>query len=193
MKAIVHKCQSAWMLAALFIAPTLQASPLPVVPTANTEFNFYEVDAANIIELFSKIREIGPAGPAGNRAAAHAKYHIDWQVVTEQKGAQCQITDAEVLTKVEIIVPQWRNVDTLDAKSNEYWDKYLNALLAHEGGHKTIVAESAEKIASYINTLKPQKDCAQLLQLGNNFGQQQVAAARLRGDKYNQNTKLQFD
>ncbi|MCE0556746.1 MULTISPECIES: DUF922 domain-containing protein [unclassified Motilimonas] len=163
-----------------------------LTPNVNVNFKFYDLEAKSMYELFQKIRIVGPAGQAGNKAAGKASYSMNWQLNFEKNGAQCRVGDGAVDIEIDIVVPRWLNVDSQSEQSQAHWQTYLGGLLDHESGHKDIVLKAADKLIDYIKSSPVNKGCAQLQQQIDKAGYQFLAQAKAESDTYDQRMKLSF-
>ncbi len=161
-------------------------------PNVNVNFKFYDLEAQSMYELFQKIRIVGPAGQAGNKAAGKASYNMNWQLALEQKGKQCRIGDAGVDIEIDIVVPRWLNVDEQSETSQSHWQTYLGGLLDHESGHKDIVVEAAEQLIADIKSAPTNLDCGQLQKRVDQAGYRYLARAKDESNVYDRKMKLSF-
>ncbi|MCE2571633.1 DUF922 domain-containing protein [Motilimonas eburnea] len=161
-------------------------------PNVNVNFKFYDLEAQSMYELFQKIRIVGPAGQAGNKAAGKASYNMNWQLAFEQKGNQCRVGDAGVDIEIDIVVPRWLNVDEQSEKAQAQWQIYLGGLLDHESGHKDIVVNAAEQLIESIKVAPTNLNCAQLQQRVDKAGYRYLAKAKVESSDYDKKMKLSF-
>ncbi len=161
-------------------------------PNVNVNFRFYDLEASGLMELFQKIRMVGPAGKPGNKAAAKASYKMNWQMAMEKTSSLCRIGDATVDIDIEIVVPRWLDVDEQSEKSQGHWQIYLGALLDHESGHKDIVVAAADKLITYIRFQSPTSSCSQLQKKVDQYGFRLLNDAKQKSVQYDRTARLRF-
>ncbi|RJG47704.1 DUF922 domain-containing protein [Motilimonas pumila] len=163
-----------------------------LAPNVNVNFRFYDIEAESLYELFQKVRLVGPAGQAGNKAAGKASYHMNWQLLFEKKTNMCRIGNATVDIDIEIVVPRWLNVDDQSEKSQQNWQIYLGALLDHETGHKDIVIDAADELIADIQQAAAKGSCDTIQKAIDKRGFNLLTKARKVSDEYDRKRKLTF-
>lgn len=82
----------------------------------------------------------------GKKFDAYTSWNLSWRY--QWVGSDGRFTLSRFYTRVKstITMPDWVDRDKADAKLVQKWDKYYDALLKHEMGHRQIAIDAANKI-----------------------------------------------
>jgi predicted secreted Zn-dependent protease len=101
-----------------------------------------EVDSTYRISGFSRndlLRDMLRNGPGTDEIGTRFGLHVSqWRYGFAYRSAPgvCHLTEAQVLLRSVIILPDWTNVSTAPPELSRGWRPFLRALRTHEEGHR---------------------------------------------------------
>jgi len=140
-----------WCALALALAPAAAAqegvqgtwwSELEDMPPG---FHTIEVDSIYRVSGFTRddiLREMHRKGPGvdnlGVRLGLHlSQWRYSYQYTYGGGNGRCRLTEAQVLLRSVIVLPRWTNVSTAPPLVARGWRPFVQALRAHEEGHRS--------------------------------------------------------
>ncbi len=119
----------------------------------------------------------------------HGRTHwiISWQYTSQQKPEGCRILDVTTEVEVKYILPA---LDTRvsDPNTTERFNRFSEALVAHERNHGANGLKAAREIDASILALPPQTDCRQLENTANATGQAIISKYAAIDNEYDRRT-----
>ena len=159
-----------------------------VEPRTDVNFSFYDVKATDGKALRDHLLQVAPKTTAGHRAIGKAVYQVDWQLDLNQQSDTCQLFGVHVLTKVNVVMPNWLQLSKLNESTQNNWNGFLSAMMEYEGRHKEIVQEAAQKIGDGIAGLPVNGSCQALREQADAVGETQLEKAREQVRRYQSET-----
>ncbi|MBL0967896.1 MAG: DUF922 domain-containing protein [Brevundimonas sp.] len=145
----------------------------------NTTLLGYEVTGRSPRSVRESINESKPADPQGQRhdAVTRWRYQPRWM----GRNGQCLPESATVELQITIILPDLATRSALPGREGEAWDRYFDALVAHEVNHARVAQAGAEQMQV---AMRAATDCA-----GMQAAVQGVnSAVQAANDQYDQQT-----
>ena len=105
-----------------------------------------------------------------------------------QQSDTCQLFGVHVLTKVNVVMPNWLQLSKLNESTQNNWNGFLSAMMEYEGRHKDIVKDAAQKIGDGIASLPVNSSCQALREQANAVGETQLEKAREQMRRYQSET-----
>lgn len=108
-------------------------------------FHVIEVDSVYAISGFTYddiLRDMHRKGPGFDDIGVQLGLHLSqWRYsyeYTRSGGSmRCRLTEAQVLLRSVILLPDWTNASTAPSKIATGWRPFLRALTVHEEGHRS--------------------------------------------------------
>lgn len=152
----------------------------------NIDYQTYLVSNSSGLSLLQAINNATPISEAGRKFHGYTKWNLRWNYrYHSQDNGYCQIATVTVSHSVVITLPKLEAGSPHAARFN----RYLDALQAHEIGHMMISQEAGKKIEREILELPAMASCSLLEQRANKLGKDYVEWARQRGREYDERTK----
>ncbi|WP_108651523.1 DUF922 domain-containing protein [Dongshaea marina] len=163
-------------------AGCIAAIPHAVTSVVQIKVNFYDLQAPDLNTLAAQIRQLGPKEPSGRRVTGSARYQLRWLFDLKQAPGQCLVKGGEVITEIQVTLPNWEESDAVSQQEQRLWQRYLEASGEYEEQHKWIVLDAAAQIAKSFDNLSRNDSCAQLRQQADAIGYRQLhlAAQKMR-------------
>ena len=108
-------------------------------------FHAIEVDSVYEISGFTHediLREMEHKGPRADAIGPRLGLHLSqWRYSYRYSGGggsgRCRLTEAQVLLRSVIVLPEWTNASTAPPHVAEGWRPFMEALRRHEDGHRS--------------------------------------------------------
>jgi predicted secreted Zn-dependent protease len=111
--------------------------PGPGVHAAEVD-SLYRVSGFTHDDIYREMQRKGPgADEIGVRLGVH---YSEWRWsfrYRQPPGGRCRLSDARVLLRSTVILPEWTNVSTARPEVARGWREFLAALRTHEEGHRS--------------------------------------------------------
>lgn len=118
------------------------AAARPVI-VASTEH--YPVVGATESELRQAL-DTSPLSPDGRRRVGYTQAEIRWQYEARARGGRCRVVSVTVTLTVKTTLPQWQPPPGASGALRRSWNRFFEALAAHEQGHSDIALAAAKRI-----------------------------------------------
>ena len=136
--------------------------PLAAEPVISETVRKYRINGQTAQELRLEMNRKGPAGAGGRRFDAHTAWWVDWNYRWWENPAECRLTAVTTRVRVSFTLPQWDQYDRGSPELQQRWDRYFEALYAHEKGHRDFGLRAARDIEQVIWGIGRRGTCAQL-------------------------------
>jgi predicted secreted Zn-dependent protease len=133
------------------------------------DVQFYDVAGASSEALRTQLRELGPRDASGRWAAA-TRWNVSWSFPYLQSEVGCVAGPVNVYLALSFTYPRWATPGQGSPDLAARWQRYLDAVIQHENGHRDIALEGAEALRQALTSLPPTPTCEQ-------FGQSVQATA----------------
>ena len=163
-------------------------SGVKVEPRMDVNFSFYDVKANDGQGLREHLLQVAPKTTTGHRAIGKAVYQVDWKLDLNQQSDACQLFGVHVMTKVNVVMPNWLQLSKFNESTQNSWNGFLSAMMEYEGRHKDIVKDAAQKIGDGIANLPVNSSCQALREQANAVGETQLEKAREQVRRYQSET-----
>ncbi|WP_160779521.1 DUF922 domain-containing protein [Parerythrobacter jejuensis] len=122
------------MLAAIPVHASTTASRFADFP--QTTIDYFEIEGANPADWQGQLDTLGPKSKQNDhRNAATTRYTIDWNY-NDRGGNTC---DSHLEVKTVVFFPRLRNRASLTDAARQEWDRFTDALEAHEARHLEMI------------------------------------------------------
>lgn len=98
------------------------------------------------------------------------------------------MTKLTVNLETKIVMPKWVNYSSASEELKQQWDKYYNALLDHENGHKEFGLNAANEIDREIKKVNSKRSCTELENDINRIGDNIIARYNSIEKEYDRKT-----
>ncbi len=119
---------------------SLLACPHPLPPVVadtsglgGVEVNWYDVTGHDVVSLRESLRANGPLNDTGEHVNGETTWALLWQWAGS--GEPCAVTDLWVDLSLVVTLPRWTPGPGTSRALVDRWERYLDALVVHEGGH----------------------------------------------------------
>src|SRR5262249_35090903 len=140
--------------AACASAPRSSLSSLTSYPSdlrAVVRVDYYDVRGRTATEVSAGLRRSALAGRRQDFGApipaTHSPIRSQWRVVSAPTG-RCRAQDVQVSMNVQLMLPRWAPPEGTDSATIRDWNHFLEAVAAHEAGHKAIAVDAARDLVA---------------------------------------------
>jgi len=155
-------------------------------PIVHIKTNYYAINGQTSRELR---REMSTKGPhfdnTRTRYAATTQWWVNWDVSYTSNDYGCSINTVQTQVAIEFVYPRWTNKTNARPNIQEKWERFYQALVAHEQTHANHGISAAKQIENQLARLSSSNQCANLRREVNNRAQQII--------HHYQNEDIQFD
>lgn len=101
--------------------------------------SIYEIRGRTYGDLLGEMRRRGPGvDDIGTRLGVHvAQWRWSYEYRTGGADARCRVTDASVILRSVIVLPEWVDRSGAVREVARAWPRFVDALVTHELGHRT--------------------------------------------------------
>lgn len=136
--------------------------PVAAEPVISETVRKYRINGRTAQELRLEMNRKGPAGADGRRFDAYTAWRVDWNYLWWENPAECRLTKVTTRVRVSFTLPEWHQYDRGSPELQQKWDRYYEALHAHEKGHRDFGLRAARDIEQVIGGIGWRRTCAQL-------------------------------
>ena len=155
---------------------------------ARPRIETYDVSGDTAQELRRDLNRRGPLSH-GKRYDARTDWHVKWRFDFERGQDGCRVVRPRVDLDVVIILPRWRQAAGAERQLVERWEAYLEALGAHEDGHRDVGQSAADEIRETLEELRAARDCSKAEQRANGLGHEIIERHNRRDERYDEQTR----
>lgn len=149
-------------------------------------FKYYTATHRPGSTLLTALNTSSPIRHEGKVFHGYTAWNVTWQFRWwEESDGRCRLTENHTRLAVEITLPR---LNTPDAGARTAFDRYLNALKAHEMEHVKIGRRTAERIDRGILQLPPMASCRELETTANELGMSLIQEAIVEEKQMDQQT-----
>jgi len=182
----------AWACTVLFAAcasaphsPVLDEYPRGV--SGRTTVVYYDIHGRTVEELHADMERLGPKID-GASYVGETGSPMRWSWRTRSMGGvSCSIHDVAVSVNAQITLPRWTPPADAEPGLAAEWKRFVDAVEAHEAGHKDISAKAAREIIDRVQGLSA--PCSQIDTRGNDIARSVVERAHERQQAYDAETR----
>ncbi|CAD7848280.1 MAG: hypothetical protein [Olavius algarvensis Delta 4 endosymbiont] len=182
MRMFFSRLALAWVWL-LITCPTLAAEPV-----VKEIVRKYRISGQTAQDLRREMNLKGPAGAGGRRFDAYTAWWVKWNYRWWESPSECRITAVATQVRVSYTLPAWDQYDRSSDELKQQWDRYYQALLAHEKGHREFGLRAAREIEQVIWDLGRRGTCAQLEREANAVAQAALDRYILMEEQYDADT-----
>lgn len=159
-----------------------------VEPSTSVNMAFYDVSADSPASLQASLLKGAPTVHGGRRALGRAIYQVDWQLDLAQRDDRCQLYAVRMSTKMNVLVPSWRQLGDMSEETQSAWNGFMGSMLEYESWHKELVQKTTQQIGTDIAKLPVNASCQALRREADAVGEQHLAEARQQVRRYRAET-----
>lgn len=183
------------LVAVLFFASacaTPSASSMVTIPSiawpSDTQVRWYDVEASSAAALRVMLSLKGPIDTTGARHDAFTEWYVTWHPAFPHAEGGCSTGPVVTSVRVRITLPRWNAPWGTPTELLARWRTYLDALAAHELGHREKALEAAADIEAGLPSLDPMPTCAQMELVANQLAHQILERYRQADRDYDELT-----
>ena len=166
-------------------SPVLDEYPRGV--TGRTTVVYYDIHGRTVEELRADMERLGPKID-GDSYVGETGSPMRWGWRTRSMGgASCTIHDVTVSLDAQITLPRWTPPADAEPGLAAEWKRFVDAVEAHEAGHKDISAKAAREIIDRVQGLTA--SCSQIEVRGNDIARSIVERAHEQQQAYDAETR----
>src|SRR5262245_29320142 len=159
----------------------------PTGVSGRTTVLYYDVHGRTIEELRADMNRLGPKIDGAN-FVGETRAPMRWSWHTRSiGGVSCSIRDVSVGVTAEITLPRWTPPADTEPGLVAEWKRFMDALEAHEAGHKDISAKAGREIIDRVQGLSGL--CSQIDARGNDIARSIVERAHEQQQAYDAETR----
>jgi hypothetical protein len=163
------------------VAPSSPRAPF--APTAasirGASVVYYDVHGGTAAALRAELNALGPTDESGVRHDANTHWELHWNWPGTPDGS-CGVARAVVTHSVVVTFPRWLPAGSVDAELVSHWQRYVQALSAHEQGHVDLTLALLPKLEVAIKNAS----CS----TANDVGDALLSDARAEQKRYDDRT-----
>ena len=160
--------------------PSGQSSPV----TQEIIVHPYPIHGTTAADLRAQMNECG-IRDGGITVDGRTNWYVSWNFGLDGSSG-CHVTWTKVHVLVDMYLPQWEEAS--GSAIEPQWNRYLTALIDHEGGHMQHGIDAANETASAISSLPPAATCDEMDTQANQAGQRVLAAFNQQDVAYDDET-----
>lgn len=128
------------------------------------DVNPYEITGSSTAELRKRINELRPPDAYNSKKAfdAFTHWNVQWKYNYAHLGPACVLKDVRVSVSITLTAPHWQPSVGVAPSVIEPWNRYLNALVVHERGHRDRGIAAADKIYRALVEMRGDASCSAL-------------------------------
>jgi len=166
-------------------SPALDDYPRGV--SGQTTVVYYDVHGRTVEELRADMERLGPKiDGASYVGETGSPMRWGWRT-RSMGGASCTIHDVTVSVSAQIMLPRWTPPNDAEPGLAAEWKRFVDAVEAHETGHKDISAKAAREIIDRVQGLSA--SCSQIDMRGNDIARSIVERAHQQQQAYDAETR----
>jgi predicted secreted Zn-dependent protease len=184
-----HSC------AALALLALPASAGNPVVPervapiagvTVPTTFQAWTLTAATVADV--ELHQFH--GPCGRLACT--EWSIDPKFSFEPFGAECRVTTVTVQVSVNYRLPDWQPSRPPPPDMQAFWRREEPRILEHEGGHRDLAVDTANRVHAELSALPSGPTCKELVGRAQGLALRLIGEGEQRQRDYDANTEERY-
>ena len=166
----------------------IDLGPTPAGVVVDARLQYYDVTAANLLELRRAMLVLGPRWE-GRAYQAVTESRFKWEYQPERKGAElCEPSRVRVTVQTMVTFPRWNAAAEPDSAMVEWWQQLSVGLMEHERGHARLSVKTAGDIARALENMGP-SPCDELARRVTVAGEQRITVNRRLQAEYDRTTR----
>lgn len=149
---------------------------------------YYDIAGTSAKQLRQEMNRKGPPDESGERFDANTKWWLKWNFWYEPGRMGCRFTRFELDNQSEIVMPRWRDANAASPLLRDRWNRYYQALLAHEMQHRTHGVEAEREIRQLAAGFRSASGCAAIGDEFNRKAQQIIEKYRQADREFDRRT-----
>jgi predicted secreted Zn-dependent protease len=149
--------------------------------------NFYHVSGATEQELRDSIHQSRPWKDR-SEGDAHTEWKIEWSFNLASSEQEFQVQSFATKTTINVTLPKRIPNPQAPGPLDQKWARYINALKAHEEGHKQIALSAAAEIRKRVGALGAEPTREAVVTSINTAANQTIAQYRQKEAEYDRKT-----
>lgn len=163
-------------------------SPVAAEVKIETNFKFYAIYPTTKIDIKQELHKRTPIIINSKKFRGDTKWYINWRFKWKENAEGCQIHTVKAELAIQHTMPKIPDDFPVNSNTRNAFEKYYNALLKHELGHKNSGVDAAHDIEKELLSLGVFKSCQKLEQFANKKGKSIIEQYDNRDKKYDQIT-----
>jgi len=163
-------------------------------PIINIRTTYYDISGITNDALRREMMRKGPDLHRFNtgsnryrRAAATASWRVNWNADYKPSGAYgCKVTAIQTTVSIHFTYPRWTGRATARPNMASQWDRFYQAVVAHEETHASHGIAAAKQIESELSQLARRNSCTGFQQDIDNRAQKIVQHYRNRDKRFDE-------
>jgi predicted secreted Zn-dependent protease len=137
-------------------------SPAHAEPTVHIRVEYYDVHGHSAHELRQSMNRHGNKWTDGATYDALTTWNVMSHYDLAEENGQCRVVSVKVNAEIVHKLPRWVNRSETAPGLVEKWDRYLQALMVHEEGHRDFGIQAARETEEAISGMTTSRGCEEL-------------------------------
>jgi len=154
----------AFMKRLIFTLAVIAAMSAPCAAASLTRnYSYFAIQGNSLEELERQLHSKGPqlnGSPEGHPGATTMDFTS--RIRYRQESNRCAIDDVDIVLRVDVTLPRWRNGRRADQELRLIWDTLASDIKRHEESHISIAKRYARLIEDTLRSLPRRRTCEQL-------------------------------
>jgi len=150
---------------------------------------YYIIYPQSPADLRHALEMASPVLFEGKTYLGYTDSRIGWYLHWYESQQDCRPTAADITVEVTTTLPKL-SASVTDKEISAEFDRFLQALILHESGHRDIAMDAAQQIARELGQLKPRGKCADLTREAEAVVQSILDAHDRIGRDYDERTRF---
>lgn len=129
----------------------------------NVSYEFYDIYPSQVNSISKELDLKSKTYANGKRYRAEAQWEVQLDYKWKKSKQQCKITKVATTLNVNYVMPQLFS-NSVKPEVKERFNKYYQALMHHEEGHKNTGFQAAKELALLIRNMPSMSSCEKLEQ-----------------------------
>lgn len=123
-------------------------------------YSYFNIDGKTLDEIQEQLDRHGPKlNSTGRRHPGATRMEFTTRIKYGENGKRCEIIEADVRVKAEVILPRWRAHRGSDSDTRLIWNTLSSDIKRHEESHVIIAKNHAQELETALMKLYPQRSC----------------------------------
>lgn len=162
------------MFASVFCAVAVTSIGALASPIVKVKTDYYSVSGKTAQEIRNDLNRKTPIQENGVKYDGYTSWFVKWNFWWRESNRRCSITTVKTKVDIQYTLPKLEVAITLPQPLQQKWDNYMQALIAHEAGHKNIGVRAANEIEQKIKNMASRPTCKQLEVDANHLGYETI-------------------
>lgn len=164
--------------------------PIDVVasPIVEVKTDYYSVSGRTAKEIRNDLNRKTPVQENKVKYDGETTWSVEWDFWWNESHGRCSITNVTTKVDIQYILPKLAVATPLPQALQQKWDNYMQALTAHEVGHKNMGVGAANEIEQKIKSMASRPTCKQLESDANRLGAEIITKYNYLDDEFDRRT-----